>query len=45
MKELQDRVAALEESLMRATEDKNNAVAQVRLFACSDLLPCLAAAA
>ena len=45
VKELQDRVAALEESLMRATEDKNNAVAQVRLFACSDLLPCLAAAA
>ena len=29
VKELQDRVAALEDSLMRATEDKNAAVAQV----------------
>ena len=28
VKELQDRVEALEESLMKATEDKNNAVAQ-----------------
>lgn len=28
VKELQDRVAALEEGLMKATEDKNNAIAQ-----------------
>ena len=27
VKELQDRVEALEENLMKATEDKNNAVA------------------
>ena len=29
VKELQDRVAALEEGLMKATIDKNNAIAQV----------------
>jgi hypothetical protein len=30
VKELQDKVAALEESFMKATEDKNAAIAQVR---------------
>ena len=29
VKELQDKVAALEAGLMKATEDKNNAIAQV----------------
>jgi hypothetical protein len=29
VKELQDRVATLEAGLMKATEDKNNAIAQV----------------
>lgn len=31
VKDLQDRVEALEENLMKATEDKNNAMAQVCL--------------
>jgi len=30
VKELQDKVAALEESFVKATEDKNAAIAQVR---------------
>jgi hypothetical protein len=33
VRELQERVAALEESFMKATEDKNAAIAQVLLLA------------